>query len=112
MPESGANLHGLYIMGCGWDHKDGSLRESTKDILFESMPVIWLEPIDISDVNSRVKERNLYQCPIYKTSERKGTLSTTGHSTNFVKYFPLNQPGMDTAHWISRGVAMLCMLDD
>mmetsp|Transcript_18842 Transcript_18842/g.53650 ORF Transcript_18842/g.53650 Transcript_18842/m.53650 type:complete len:653 (+) Transcript_18842:2-1960(+) len=112
LPESGCNIHGLYLMGCGWDMRKSELRESHKDILFELMPVIWLEPLDLADVKDRVTTKNLYQCPIYKTSERKGTLSTTGHSTNFVKYFPISQPGMDVAHWISRGVAMLCMLDE
>jgi dynein heavy chain len=111
LPENGANVHGLYLMGCGWDTGTSMLRESHKDILFELMPVIWLEPVDASIAKARAVDDNMYQCPIYKTSERKGTLSTTGHSTNFVKYFPLSQPGMDTAHWISRGVAMLCMLD-
>jgi len=112
LPESGVNIHGLYLMGCGWDAQKGTLRESHKDVLFELMPVIWLEPIDLADNKQRIEQGNLYMCPIYKTSERKGTLSTTGHSTNFVKYFPLSQPGMDVAHWIARGVAMLCMLDD
>jgi len=111
-PESGVNIHGLFLQGCGWDLASGQLKESVKDVLFEPMPVIWLEPCSSTDVPKRVAEWNLYMCPIYKTSERKGTLSTTGHSTNFVKYFPLSQPSPDPSFWVCRGVAMLCMLDD
>ena len=46
----------------------------------------------------------------YKTSERKGILSTTGHSTNFVGLLDV-QSTVDRDVWIRRGCAMLCMLD-
>jgi len=111
-PENGVNIHGLFLQGCGWHYQERRLRESDKGVLFVQMPIIQLDPVQITDIADLIKDGNLYLCPIYKTSERKGTLSTTGHSTNFIKYFALPQAEEDTAHWTCRGVAMLCMLDD
>ena len=54
-----------------------------------------------------------YKCPVYKTSVRAGTLSTTGQSTNFILAIdmPMEKPGIQE-HWSLRGTAMLTMLND
>lgn len=47
-----------------------------------------------------------YACPLYKTSARAGTLTTTGHSTNFVLTTVIpTEKSPDI--WISCGVALL-----
>jgi dynein heavy chain, axonemal len=76
-------------------------------VLYTPMPCVHMLPCEIS----KFRDFKHYQCPLYKTSARRGILSTTGHSTNFVldMRVPSDKPG---AHWTKRGVALLCALND
>ena len=106
-PSKGVNIHGLYMQGARWDTHRGRIDESEPGALFIEMPVVWLDPVNTDSKN----EGLMYPAPLYKTSLRAGELSTTGHSTNFVLFFEL--PTMQSpVHWIRRGVALLCQLDD
>lgn len=107
-PNSGVYIHGLFMEGGRVDHMTCKMEESVLGELFDEMPVIQLIPELEKDYDSTYE--GCYMCPLYKTSRRAGTLSTTGHSTNFVAVFPVgSDKGQDV--WVCRGCAMLCMLD-
>ena len=56
-----------------------------------------------------VPETGIYHCPVYKVVSRRGTLSTTGHSTNFVMFFEM-PTDKDQDEWIRAGVAAFLAL--
>lgn len=69
------------------------------------MPILWLKP----EVDRQVPKDNVYRCPVYKILTRRGQLSTTGHSTNFIIHveLPTAEPA---AKWVKAGVALFCSL--
>jgi dynein heavy chain, axonemal len=64
------------------------------------MPVIWLDPIKLADITVD-KSKPTYSAPLYKVSSRAGTLSTTGHSTNFVRMLDIPSGQGSPDHWVS-----------
>jgi dynein heavy chain len=122
-PEDGAYLRGLFMEGARWDPVDHVIAESHPRELFVQMPYIHLSPglkshipvvegIPEQYTGSINGTAHVYMCPVYKTSFRQGTLSTTGHSTNFVMFMRIPMAHQHKQkHWIKRGVAMLTQLD-
>ena len=78
-PETGVYVHGVYLEGGRWDETTHQLGSSVpKELYFQMWPVHMMPIVD------RKLPQGCYECPVYKTLARRGVLSTTGHSTNFV----------------------------
>ena len=122
--EDGCYIYGLFLEGARWSIEEESLIDPKPKELFSPMPVIHMLPVQ----NREIPTGGIYRCPVYKVLTRTGTLSTTGHSTNFVTWIeiPSNKETIfraslvsetnaqinfcDQDYWIKAGVACFCAL--
>jgi dynein heavy chain len=103
-PQDGAYVHGPYFEGARMNERL-MLDEPKPKVLFEHVPMLLLVPA----LNNQMKNYPHYNCPVYKTTERRGVLATTGHSSNFVMFVRVpTDKGAD--HWTMRGTAIILSL--
>ena len=119
--DAGRWVTGLFLEGASWSQKLQHLEEPHPGVREEPLPPILIKPrldatwsrhaSDPAPTSLYAKTLALYDCPVYRTGERKGTLSTTGHSTNFVMSVPLPTP-LPPRHWVRRGAAIILATAD
>ncbi|KAG7246253.1 hypothetical protein CRUP_004308, partial [Coryphaenoides rupestris] len=71
-PEDGVLVHGVFTDACRWDHDAMAMGDALPRVMNAALPVVHFEPR-----LNYVPEAELYHAPLYKTSARAGTLSTT-----------------------------------
>lgn len=104
-PEDGCYIYGMYLEGARWDFKKHMLTTSKPKELYSDMPLILILPL----IDRVTPKEGIYNCPLYKVLSRRGTLSTTGHSTNFVMMLELPSKEHEDI-WIRAGVAAFLSL--
>lgn len=123
-PLDGCYMYGLFLEAARWNNETHVLDDPNPKELYSPMPIIHLDPIQ----NRKFTMKNVYHCPVYKVLTRRGQLSTTGHSTNFVMWIELPSDKKtifrkslvsetnaqvnfaDSEEWVNGGVAMFCAL--
>lgn len=107
-PEKGCIIHGLFMEACRMDAQRNVLMENALGQMSSPAPLIYFNPTD-----NFVPKPNEYAMPLYKTSKRAGTLSATGHSTNFILtvYVP-TPPKLTSDYWVLNGAAFVCDVDE
>jgi len=105
-PDDGVFVYGLWMEGARWDAEAKKMAISRPGEMYTPIPTVHFQP----EVDHKVAA-DVYQLPVYKTDVRKGVLSTTGMSTNFV--VPVELPtDVPPETWVLYGCAGLCNLSD
>ncbi|ESN99018.1 hypothetical protein HELRODRAFT_162496 [Helobdella robusta] len=105
VPSTGVYIHGLYLEGAGWDKKHSKLVESSPKIIHQLLPVVHMSATitesttnKISEMESKEIKVYVYECPVYKKTDRT--------DSTLIFYMKLNSH-KTANHWIGRGVALI-----
>ncbi|XP_054279445.1 dynein axonemal heavy chain 12-like [Macrosteles quadrilineatus] len=93
--DSGLLVSGLLIHGARWNSALSILEDQPPREFISKMPEIWFKPILKSE--RKEESRHRYSCPLYETADR----------ANYVAHV-LIPSQHSPAHWIYRGVVLLC----
>lgn len=104
------DFQGLFMEGGRWNRDTKSIDETLSGQFHDTMPVILIYPVESSQLKHN--EAMLYEAPVFRTSSRQSFTIKSGQSSNFITFFKLNTVERPAMHWIFRGVALLCQLDD
>ena len=104
-PEDGCLVYGMFLEGAKWNYETHHLDSSNNRELYTDVPLMHMIPVP----NREPPKTGIYNAPLYKVLSRQGTLSTTGHSTNFVLMVELPSKEEESV-WIKAGVAMFLAL--
>ena len=88
--------------GSRWDREKRVIGESHPKALYDSMPVMWLKPYKKEDIVDRP-----HLSPLF-TKQARGEVRSLPLTVMDMR-LPAGRP---QSHWIMRGVALLCHLDD
>ncbi|GBG29459.1 Dynein heavy chain 1, axonemal [Hondaea fermentalgiana] len=105
-PEDGVLVYGMWMEGARFNRESELMDQSLLGQMFTALPPVHLVP-EINFLPDPVD----YRCPVYKTSDRQGVLSTTGMSTNYVLAVSV-KTDVDPNTWVMMGCACLLNLDD
>uniref|UniRef100_A0A8C2GK78 Uncharacterized protein n=1 Tax=Cyprinus carpio TaxID=7962 RepID=A0A8C2GK78_CYPCA len=111
-PDIGCFIHSLYLEGARWDEETGKLAESQ---LFFNFPRSYVNVSLLYILRSHCDLCENLVCVLPQRSEKfcfssTGTLSTTGHTTNYVIAVEL-PTDRTQGHRIKQGVTLICALD-
>jgi len=107
-PQEGVYIHGLSLDGAAWSKQDQSMVESEPKKLFVPLVILFVTA-NAKKLQDKVVLQTFgpdgpYRCPVYKYPKRTDRF--------FVFFVTLKCPnGKAPAHWILRGVALLCNTD-
>jgi len=107
-PEDGVIVFGMYMEGARFDHETWKVADSQPGRMYDLLPAVYMKPA----VNHK-QAPSTYACPVYKTAVRKGVLSTTGMSTNFVVpiEFPIFEHESEQKYILAGCAALLNLTD-
>lgn len=92
-PRDGAYVYGVFMEGARWETTQGIITDSKLKELYPPLPVINIRAI----TQDKQDNRNMYECPVYKTRSRGPT---------YIWTFNLKTKDKP-AKWVLAGVALL-----